>query len=154
MRMAPASSGVQRHPAEYKAEPLSPPPAAQGPFRAARSLGPCARGESLGARTRTSRPPDLKAKPRQSQKSKPRAPQTQEPGKTFRAESFQGENFIGHGGRGAPLVQTWCATPVGQMLFCINNCDFEIETTSQSLISPRQIPGDPKGSLFESKTHS
>ena len=34
-------------------------------------------------------------------------------------------------GRGAPLVQTWCATPVGQMLFCINNCDFEIETTSQ-----------------------
>ena len=55
----------------------------------------------------------------QSQQSKPRAPQTQEPDKTFRAESFQGENFIGHGGRGAPLVQTWCATPVPQTLFCL-----------------------------------
>ena len=52
MRMAPASSGVQRHPAEYKAEPLSPPPAAQGPFRAARSLGPCARGFGAGGARR------------------------------------------------------------------------------------------------------
>ena len=37
----------------------------------------------------------------------------------------------GMAGRGAPPVHIWSATPVGLMLFCTDNSDFEIETTSQ-----------------------
>ena len=129
-----------------------PPPAAQGPFRAARSLGPCARGFGAGgAHT------DLKAtrpqgqtSPWQSQKSKPRAPQTQEPDKTFRAESFQGENFIGHGGRGAPLVQTWCATPVPQTLFCLTTAILKSKRPPRAC--PKADPREIRGTLCEPKT--
>ena len=93
--------------------------------------------------------PQGQTSPWQSQKSKPRAPQNQEPDKTFRAESFQGENFIGRGGRGAPLVQTWCATPVPQTLFCLTTAILKSKRPPRAC--PKADPREIRGTFCEPK---